>query len=452
MLCKGRLTETAATVRSSPSRAVLGDAPMPRPVLSILLAAVLAPLPALAEGPLTLQDAVRRALSRDERARIADERGVEAEARLAKARAFFWPELSVVGSLIFRDREVTRRDGDQDLTIQAQGALAGTATLRFHLFDARAFPAMSASRLSRDAVELESAESRRQISFEVADAFFLVLNLEQVVRAAERRRELAQATLDDAQARLRAQLVGANDVTKAELELATARREAVRARADLTAGRLGLEYFVGGGAAATLADPGPLVEPSTQRRPPVRLDAAAARTRAEAAQSEGRAPIYGALPRVDLSGNVRATNEPGFTGRNVSTWLAADLTWELFDGGERYADRDAALAAARIARLEASGIERGARLVAQRARAALQAADASIAEAENAARMAERNAREVTTLYREGLASALDVADASARWYDAEVTLVRERYTRATAVLSLRDALGRDPLGAEVRP
>src|SRR5688572_212229 len=121
MLCKGRLTETAATVRSSPSRAVLGDAPMPRPVLSILLAAVLAPLPALAEGPLTLQDAVRRALSRDERARIADERGVEAEARLAKARAFFWPELSVVGSLIFRDREVTRRDGDQDLTIQAQG-------------------------------------------------------------------------------------------------------------------------------------------------------------------------------------------------------------------------------------------------------------------------------------------------------------------------------------------
>lgn len=417
---------------------------------TLALAFVLSSGTAWAQPALTLQDAVERAVRRDERAAIAGTRLEEAEARLARARAFFFPELTLTASYLHRDEEVVRAVGDTEVTIQARDALSGVASLRLHLFDARAFPGLAAARLSRRASELDLADARRRVAFDAADAFLLVLNLGRVTEAAERRRDLARTTLADARARVGAGLVGANDATKAELELATAEREVVRAGGDLAAARLALEHYVGAGAPRELADPGALDVGAPARAE--RLDAAAARTRAESARRQAAAPVWSAVPRVDVSANLRATNESGFSGRDTNAWVGADLTWELFDGGERYAERDEHLASARAASLEASAIQRGARLRAAQARSALEAADAAVAQAQRATDLAERNARETSVLYREGLATALDVADASARWYDAEVSLVRERYGRTAAVLALRDARGLDPLGREVRP
>jgi len=431
------------------------DASQPRRARSALALAILLSAGSASAQPaaLTLEDAVVRAVVRDERAAIAGQRLEEAEARLARARAFFFPELTLTASYIRRDQEVVRDVGTEQITIQARDALSGVGSIRLHLFDARAFPGLRAARLDRRASELEAADARRRVAFDAADAFLLVLNLTRVTDAAERRRELARATLTDARARVAAGLVGANDATKAELELATAEREVVRARADLAVARLGLEYYVGARAPRDLADPGaldpgPLAPPARGDR----LDAQAARTRSASAREAAGAPLWSAVPRLDVSANVRGTNESGFSGRDLNAWLQADLTWELFDGGERYAERDQHLASARASSLEARALERGARLLAERARAALGAADAAVAEAGRAAEIAERNARETSVLYREGLATALDVADASARWYDAEVSLVRERYGRTAAVLALRDARGLDPLGREVRP
>jgi outer membrane protein TolC len=420
---------------------------------TLALAVALGASTAWAQPALTLRDAVERAVRRDERAAIAGTRLEEAEARLGRARAFFFPELTLTASYLHRDDEVVRAVGDTQVTIQARDALSGVASLRLHVFDARAFPGLAAARLSRRASELDLADTRRRVAFDAADAFLLVLNLGRVTQAAERRRDLARTTLADARARVGAGLVGANDATKAELELATSQREVVRAGADLAAARLALEYYVGARTPRELADPGALdAGPGGGPAQGDRLDAAAARTRAESARRQAAAPLWSAVPRVDVSANLRATNESGFSGRDTNAWVGADLTWEIFDGGERYAERDEHLAAARAASLEARALERGARLRAAQAGSALEAADAAVAEAQRAAEIAERNARETSVLYREGLATALDVADAAARWYDAEVSLVRERYGRTAAVLALRDARGLDPLGREVRP
>ncbi|MCJ7485987.1 MAG: TolC family protein, partial [Candidatus Aminicenantes bacterium] len=52
-------------------------------------------------------------------------------------------------------------------------------------------------------------------------------------------------------------------------------------------------------------------------------------------------------------------------------------------------------------------------------------------------------------LYRQGLASALEVADANVSLFEAEVGLVQERYGLGVAFLNLEAALGLDPFGKE---
>jgi outer membrane protein TolC len=52
-------------------------------------------------------------------------------------------------------------------------------------------------------------------------------------------------------------------------------------------------------------------------------------------------------------------------------------------------------------------------------------------------------------LYRQGLASALQVADATVRLFEAEVGFVAQRYGLGIAFLNLEAALGLDPFGKE---
>jgi outer membrane protein TolC len=76
---------------------------------------------------------------------------------------------------------------------------------------------------------------------------------------------------------------------------------------------------------------------------------------------------------------------------------------------------------------------------------------ASLKQATAAHEVAKKNAAETTELYRQGLASALEVADANVRLFEAEVALVQERYGLGVAFLNLEAALGLDPFGKEPR-
>jgi len=79
----------------------------------------------------------------------------------------------------------------------------------------------------------------------------------------------------------------------------------------------------------------------------------------------------------------------------------------------------------------------------------LSSQQASLKQAEVALEYARKNAAEIAQLYRQGLSSALQVADANVQLYDAEVQFVRQRYGLAIAYLNLEAAQGLDPFGKE---
>jgi outer membrane protein TolC len=411
------------------------------------------------QSPLTLQEAINLALSRNERAAIADARLDAANARVDRARSFFFPDFTVNGNYTRRAYETVRRIGDEDVTISSFNSYSGTANLSQTIFDARAFPIYRQMRLLRDSARFNALEEKRLVAFEASGAFITTLSADQFVAAAERRRRFAQTSLDDARARFDAGLVGSNDVTRAELELATAQREAARARGAAEAAYLELGNLLNTEVEGPLEVPEQLLaraEAATeveaidlaQGR---RLDVASVARLAEAQRAFAEEPSRRIIPTLAFLGQATTNSNAGLSGRQNDGSLALNLGWPLFDGGDRRADRAERLALLRAAELDLTHLQRRVDLEVRSATVAVKSEQASLAQAITAVRAAQKNADETLELYRQGLASALEVADASVRLFEAEVAETRARFQLTLAFLDLRAASGFDPLGQEVR-
>jgi outer membrane protein TolC len=407
---------------------------------------------------LDLERAVALALQRNERAAQAGARHAAAAARVDRARAFFFPDLVATG-IYTRRAHPTVRSVDGGETITRRSSLQGVASMSLALFDARSIPLYRAAARDADAARLEASEERRRIGFEAADAYLVTIGTEQVRVAAERRLEYAQRSLQDARGRLDAGLVGSNDVTRAELEVATAARALADARAAAETAYLELGNLLDAEIESPLVTPEALLDSAAtltvsaeshveaaQRR---RLDVAARRERAAAAHIAAQEPLLRTLPRFDLEAETRISNERIFSGYDDDWALSLSGTWDLFDGGERYAERDERRALAAVADLDTRALLRGVDLDVRGARVTLEQSQAAMRAAAVAVDAARRNAAETSELYRQGLTRALEVSDAGVRLFEAEVGLATERFGLGRAFLDWRAALGLDPLGRE---
>ena len=423
----------------------------------------LAPLAAAQDKPLTLDEAVSLALERNERALAARESVNAADARVAQARAFFLPTVTSTGTYTRRAYETRRVVGDTEVIIQRYNALSETLALSQSLFDARSLTSLSAVRAQRNADMASAAESRRQLAFEVSQAFLATLGTTQVREASARRFAFAGQNLAAAKARFSAGLASVNDVTRAELEYATAEVGLTQVKGEVETstlqlgnllaapeavrGSLVVPDFLIEAASAEAADAEALIEEALARR----LDIGALRWTAAAQRSLAKLPMLGLLPSLSASGQYRLTNEASFNNRNWNWSVGATLSWTIFDGLTRFGERKEQKALARLADLDVQAAARRVDLEVRQALVSLANQRASLKQASVAHEVAKKNAAETTELYRQGLASALEVADANVSLFEAEVAFVQERYGLGVAFLSLEAALGLDPFGKEPR-
>ena len=423
-------------------------------------------LPSLAaaqDDPLTLDEAVKLALERNERAKSTWEEVVAANARLAQARSFFLPSITSTSTYTRRAYETRRIVGETEVIIQRYNALSETLALNQTLFDARSLTSLAAVRARRDADVATAAENRRQLAFEVSQAFLATLGTTQVREASARRFTFAGQNLEAARARFAAGLASVNDVTRAELEYATAEVGLTQVKGQVETSTLQLGHlldapeavrgplvvpeFLIEAASAEAADSEGLVDEALARR----LDVGSLRSLASAQRSLSRLPMLGWLPSLSASGRYSLTNEASFNNRNWNWSIGATLSWSLFDGGARFGQGREQRALARLADLDLQAATRKVDVEVREALVSLSSQRASLRQATVAHEVAKKNAAETTELYRQGLASALEVADANVSLFEAEVALVQERYGLGVAFLNLEAALGLDPFGKEPR-
>jgi outer membrane protein TolC len=421
----------------------------------IPLAILLAATPASAQ--LTFEQAVRTAVEKNERSAIAGRTRDAADARVAQARSLFLPSVNLTGTYTRQpERSALNSDGNQ-VVVQPPNAVTASGSLALTLFDARSIPLYKTALRDREAAGFSTRNDVRLLGFDTANAYLLALGNQQVVAAAQRRVEHADTVLGLARGRFDAQLARSSDVTRAELEHASAATALTAAGALLDDAYLALGFLVGAGVSGPLDEPTPLFDAAG--RPPEadaalvqaararRLDLTASQRRTEALDQLALEPLMRYLPNLSLLGNGRVTNETGSSGEELDWSISLVLSWQLFDGGLGFAERRSRLADADVQRLRTQSLDRQVALDVATARVRLDAARKGLSESEAARVAAEKNQREVTELYRQGLAGALEVADAGVSLFDAEVNAIRARYTLAQAYLDLRAAVGLDALG-----
>jgi outer membrane protein TolC len=406
---------------------------------------------------LTLESAVQSALSRNERAAVADQQIIASNARIMSGRSVFLPSINLSGSYTRRPFEVTREMNGQDIIIQSLNALAGSVTVSSVLLDFRSFPLYRQLKLQNKSDKLNSYESKRGLSFEVCGAFLSVLGVEQVLRAAQQRLDYADQNFKASRARYEAQLVSVNDVTRAELEYATAEKGVTSAHGAVETARLQLELLLGMKIEGLLENPEQLLSQAEAPPPGAeqlileagerRQDLQALRWHARAQHASASEPTMRWLPSLSFNGQYRFTNESGFSGRKTTWSLSIASSWTIFDGFARIADYKQRKALAAIADLDVQAALRKVEVDVRSALVTLANQQASLKQAAVALDVARKNAVETTELYRQGLTGALQAADANVSLYEAEVDFIRERYGLAMAFLNLRLAIGLDPFG-----
>ncbi|MEW5900326.1 MAG: TolC family protein, partial [Acidobacteriota bacterium] len=413
------------------------------------------------ENVLTLDAAIQRALVRNEQSLAADQTYKAAESRVTRARAFFLPLVTATGVYTRRPFQVVRDFQGTQIAIQRYNALSGVIGLNLTLFDALSIPGYRSARSEEAAQMYASAEEKRQLAFEVGNAYLATLGVDQVLVASEHRYEYAKQALDAARARYKGGLVGVNDVTRAELEFATAEMGVTQVKGQVQTAYLQLGYLLDDPdtprkklevpdfllkAAEEVALPAdPMIAEAQNRR----LDLNSLRWRAKSQHALVLSPTLKWFPVLALTGQYRYTNEAGFTGQNTNWNVGATLSWSLFDGFARNGEYGERKALAEVSDLNVQATMRLVELQVREAQVLLENQRAALRQAVVAHDAAVRNATEIAELYRQGLASALEVADANVRMFEAEVTLVRERYGLAIAHLNLEAALGLDPFGKE---
>ncbi|MBX3187092.1 MAG: TolC family protein [Labilithrix sp.] len=397
--------------------------------------------------PLRIQDAIRLALTNNERARKAPLRVEQAEGQLQRARSAFFPSLTAGASGTLRATE--DRSG-RNLTSN------GTLTLSQPLIAPSAFPLYAQSSHQLESEKWSATQERRVVAFDTARSFLQVLTAERVLDAAVRRVERATANLQNADARAQAGLASTNDATRAQLDLATAQREVAQATGSAQRARTQLAFLVGKAVEGSLAAPDRTdqaaesfesaahsqVQAALDRRPDVR----AANERTEALRMNAKEPHYRLIPSLSLQGQVRVLPDPLPTERAHDETLTLNLSWNIFDAGQRYADRKTRLAVAESQALDEKLLRRSVQTDVDLAIIALRAAREAHRIALDQTAAAQKLSDETEILYRQGLARALELTDANARRFDAEVARAAAKLSMEQAYLELRFALGLGPL------
>ncbi len=403
-----------------------------------------------AAGGMRLDAAIRLALANNERAKRAGWRLEVAEGQVTRARASFLPSVTAGGSATQRLYEDTRG---------ARLNSSASLTASQPLLNVSPWVLYAQARRNRSAERYAALDERRVLAFDTARAFVQALTYENVLQAALRRRERAEANLQNAKARGEAQLASTNDATRAQLEFSTANREIANARGNVERGYLQLGFLVGAPVTPPLAppdgttqaaelfngNPDALANAALGRRPDVR----AQHHRVEAAQFGALEPNYRFVPQLSLAAQSRVSPDPTF---NSDRWhdetLTLNLNWQIWDGGARDGDRRSREAQAEIASYDERLLRRGVHVEVRSALATLRASREAYQAAGEGVEVARRNVEEAEILYRQGLARALELVTATAQRFEAEVGLATAKLNMEQAYLELRFAVGLSPTDA----
>lgn len=435
--------------------------------MSMLCLWLLAGALAAQEPALTLEEAVRLALSRHPDVGKAKASADALQGKIREVRAQALPEVNfTAGALRWRDPSLLNASGLDKFPAELRAALVPTPVNLFDYSVSVRQPLFTQGKIGT-ALRLASVEAegslaeidraQQDLALAVVKAFYGLLWAERYEETVAETQRQKQKHAEMARERYRNGVATEVDVLRSEVAVANGAPELVRARNAVRQARALLNYYLvrpadhptriaGGFHEKAWEEPNldALMQEAARRRPELlrlRIAERSAATQLELAKAESRM-------RVDFTANYGVMSrlpENLVDSRFVRWTTGLNFTLPVFDGFRRSGLVWQATAGQRAARLEREKTEQQIRLALEQgldelaaARETIAAARANVAQAEKVLAMTQDN-------YRYGAATTLDVVDAQTALTLARTNLLRGLHDHAVARANLRWAAGRTP-------
>jgi outer membrane protein TolC len=420
--------------------------------------------PALAQTPLTLEDAMKRAQTDAAAARVLSSAIDEADARIERAQSGFWPRVDVIETIqrgnhpvfVFSSLLSQRQFTAANFAISALNQPDPVTNTRTAIgFEQPVFNGgltrlgVEAARLDRDLAAATRDAARQDLAFDAAQIFVRVLQLEAGLRATDAAVEAAASDRQRARARCDVGLVTEADVLAVEVHLADMRQRQISAAGDLEVARMQLARVVGLPLAASVSPVPPAPRPTSTDGDALVREALATHPQLRQANlhihlaDNGRRTARAALwPAVDLQGGWEFNGAT--LGAQQSSWVVgAEVRVNLFRGFADMARMTEANHAHVRAIAESEGVQRRIEVDVRGALAQLAAARAREDAGAAALRQARESQRIIRDRYESGLATVTDVLRAAEATLDAESRATAAAMDVILRTVALDRALGR---------
>ena len=454
---------------------------MSRVLVPLAVAAALASSPARAAPPLTLDEALAAAARESPDLALARADADMADADRTASLAGVLPRLDLTASFGHEyfggsdDESYLRASGDERYALPGrydptkynhEEAYGLQLRLVQPLFDQATLREVRRARFGARAAERQYEEAALSVAFDVTRRFYEVVRAERALAVLQKAAARSEELVDRSDALYAAGRTPKSDTLQARVNLANDRvavqgqlvraAQARHALAQALGRDDGAEVAVVApatldGAAPTAPEPPPLdalLAAGRARRPALAAQAALVEA-ADATVGSARAgylPTVSAQASYGRQGAVLAGDLGGVYGddpsRNYAARTELVLSWNLFEGRRTVANVRRAEASARRAR---ATLDRTAAQVTQQiadARAAAAALSREVALAGESLAVAEQGLALARERLDAGLATQLEVRDASLKLTQAELALLEARIDEALARADLARAVG----------
>ncbi len=432
------------------------------------LLVVLGAIPAVAQAPLTLAEALARADSAgyanraaagasraSAGAALAPLRGILPAARLEAGYVRTTDPLNAFGFLL-RQRGVTPAAFQPGLlnNPSAIGNLSTGLVVEQPLFNADAWLGRIAARRAEDAARGAQAWTRAGTAVEVYRTYWGAVLAGDQVSTLQAAWEAAREHERQADAMVREGMATRSDLLLAQVRAGEIEASLLAARSQTALGKQGLALLMGSPADTTFTLPLTLPDveqvrsltgelPETPATPTDRADVRSANAARAAAQADARRAGALYLPRLNGFGRLDWNDDATPFGGKSAWTVGVMLSWSPFSGASERAEIGAARGRVESARALADAAVAGAGLEWSRARSALTVALARLEISARGVEQAREAHRIVGRKYAGGLASISELLDAAAMETGAALAHAAARYDALVAAAELETAAGR---------
>jgi outer membrane protein len=408
--------------------------------------AVSSPLP---DRPLTLPELTELALQNNPRSRQAWFAARAAAAAVGIEKSDDLPQISA--GLSWQRSEAGGQTGNQNPWLTRYGP---AVTLSYVLFDFGAGDSrVEAAEYQALAAALNQNRALQDVVFQVEQAYYRLLGIEQLVRANELFLKSVSTSLDATQRRREGGLATVADVYRAETQVAQGRLNLTRSLGELEKARGVLASAVGLPVDATLRvqtlESDPRIHEITEslnsilgRAKAGRPDLVAAEAQARSARAQVDATSRSFLPSITVNASTGRTfynEDRPFTDNNS---ILFNVSIPIFTGFNRtYSVRQAE---ARAAQAEASRdvLYRQTEMDVWQSYYDVQTAAGAVSTTEVQVRAAQQTAEATLARYQSGFGSLLDLITAQVDESNARVQRIQSFLDWFTAVARLNFAIG----------